>query len=53
MNGLAFVERMTHMRQSRPDSGLGFQVNGLMAVQVVPFLLGSGEGCGVSVSRCV
>ena len=35
---------MAHMRQSRPDSGLGVQVKVLEAFQVVPSLLGSGTG---------
>ena len=36
---------MAHIRQSRPDSGLGFQVRVLKTLQDVPSLLGS--GCGV------
>ena len=33
---------MAHTRQSRPDSGRGFQVIVLETVQVLPFFLGSG-----------
>ena len=33
---------MAHIRQSRPDSGLGFQVKVLKTLKVVPSLLGSG-----------
>jgi hypothetical protein len=33
---------MAHTRQSRPDSGLGFQVNALATFQVVSFSLGGG-----------
>ena len=32
---------MAHMRQSRPDSGLGFQVKVLTTIQGVPFSLGN------------
>ena len=34
---------MAHIRQSRPDSGLGFQANALKTVEGVPFSLGSGH----------
>ena len=34
---------MAHIRQSRPDYGLGFQVKVLRTFQVVPFSLGSGS----------
>ena len=30
---------MAHVRQSRPDAGLGFQVEGLNTFQVVPLRL--------------
>ena len=33
---------MAHVRQLRPDSGLGFQVNFLKVLYVVPAWLGSG-----------
>ena len=33
---------MAHIRQSRPDSGLGFQVKALEPFPVVPSSLGSG-----------
>ena len=32
---------MAHIRQSRPDSGRGFQVKGRLRCQFVPFSLGS------------
>ena len=35
---------VAHVRQSRPDSGLGFQVNVLKITRVVPSSLGSGFG---------
>ena len=35
---------MAHVRQSRPDSGLGFQVKAIESFQVVPFSLGSEQG---------
>ena len=35
---------MAHIRQSRPDSGLGFQVKVVHTIPVVPSSLGSG-GC--------
>ena len=35
---------MAHIRQSGPDSGLGFQVKVLKMFLVVPSSLGSGEG---------
>jgi len=38
---------MAHVRQSRPDSGLGFQVKVLKPFKVVPFSLGSGDHNGV------
>ena len=34
---------MAHMRQSRPDYGLGFEVQVLTTFRLVPFSLGSGE----------
>ena len=34
---------VAHVRQSRPDSGLGFQVKVLNTLQGVPFSLGSGQ----------
>jgi hypothetical protein len=34
---------MAHIRQSRPDSGLGFQVKVLKIFQVVPSSLGSAK----------
>jgi len=39
---------MAHIRQSRPDSGLGFQVKVLKIFYVVLFSLGLGVwlGCG-------
>ena len=37
---------MAHIRQSRPDSGLGCQRKVLEAFLVVPSSLGSGEGAG-------
>ena len=33
---------MAHLRQSRPDSGLAFQVNILRIFEVVPFSVGGG-----------
>ena len=33
---------MAHIRQSRPDYGLGLQVKVVKTVKVVPFSLGSG-----------
>ena len=45
------VERMwAHARLSRPDSGLGFQVEVLGTFKVVPSLLGSGEAERLRVS---
>jgi len=38
-------ENMAHVRQSRPHPGLGFQVNVLKNLQVVPSLLASVTGC--------
>ena len=38
-----FRANMAHTRQSRPDSGLGFQVKLVKPYQVVPSLLGSGK----------
>jgi len=35
---------MAHIRQSRPDSGLGVQVKVLTAFYVVPSSLGRGKG---------
>ena len=37
---------MAHIRQSRPDSGLGFQVHVLTLFEVVPSSLGSVRGVG-------
>ena len=34
---------MAHIRQSRPDYGLGFEVEVLTTFEVVPFSLESGE----------
>ena len=34
---------MAHIRQSRPDSGIGFQVKVLEMIQCVPVWIGSGE----------
>ena len=34
---------MAHIRQSRPDSGLGFQANVVKTFQAVPSSLGSGH----------
>ena len=36
---------MEHMRQSRPDSGLSFQVNVHKPLEVEPASLGSGSAC--------
>ena len=33
---------MAHIRHSRPDSGLGFQVRVLKIIQIVPYSLGKG-----------
>ena len=38
---------MAYIRQSRPDSGLGFQAQVLQNFQFVPSLLGSGLTCWV------
>ena len=38
---------MAHVKQSRPDSGLGFQVNVIETFRVVPSSLGSGQGSGL------
>ena len=35
---------MAHMKRSRPDSGLGFQLKVLETFQAVTSLLGSGGG---------
>ena len=35
---------MAHVRQSRPDYGLGFQVKVLDTFEIVPSLLGIGKG---------
>ena len=43
--GVSFIRcraNMEHIRQSRPDSGLGFQVKVRKTFQVVPSSLGSG-----------
>ena len=37
-------QNMAHPRQSRPDSGLGFQIKVLKTFKVVPYSLGSGTG---------
>ena len=37
---------MAHVRQSRPGSGLGFQVKGLNTFQLVLASLGSGSDMG-------
>ena len=36
------LANMAHVRQSRPDFGLGFQANDFNTFEVVPFSLGSG-----------
>ena len=36
---------MAHIRQSRPDSGLGFHVKARTTFQLVPSSLGSGREC--------
>jgi len=41
--GSRYRANMAHLRQSRQDSGLDFQVKVLKRLQVVPFLLGSGD----------
>jgi len=38
-----FRANMAHVRQSRPDSGLGFQVKVLKPFQVDPSSLGGGQ----------
>jgi len=49
---------MAHVRQSRPDSGLGFQAKVRKTFEVVPSSLGSGEpvtrrrGRGAPRARC-
>jgi len=43
---------MAHTRQSRPDSGLSFQVEGLQSLLVVPSSLGSGWGDLIAESIC-
>jgi len=40
--GCAYREIMAHIRQSRPDSGLGFHVKVVETFNVVPSSLGSG-----------
>ena len=35
---------MAHIRQSRPDSGLGFQAKVLKTFRDVPYLIGRGRG---------
>ena len=42
VRGMRCRTSMAHTRQSRPDSGLGFQVKVLKTFQVVPSSLGSG-----------
>jgi len=42
LSQLTAAERICHIRQSRPDSGLGFQAKVLENFQVVPSSLGSG-----------
>jgi len=44
-----YRSNMAHIRQSRPDCGLGFQVKAPKTLQVVPSSLGSGRQ-GVSLS---
>jgi len=39
---------MAHIRQPRPESGLGFQVKDLEIFSVVPSALGSGEEEGTT-----
>ena len=38
------LANMAHIRQSRPDYGLGFQVKGLATFEMVPSWLGSSRG---------
>ena len=40
---LRFRANVAHIRQSRPDSGLGFQVKGSKPLYVAPSSLGSGR----------
>ena len=42
---------MAHIRQSRPKSGLGFQVQVLKTLKVVPYSLGSGLASRSSLAR--
>jgi hypothetical protein len=42
---------MAHMRQSKPDSSLGFQVKVLATLQVVPSSLGSAGQLSVARTR--
>ena len=40
-----YFANMARIRQSRPDSGLGFQASVHQSCGFVPFLLGSGSSC--------
>jgi len=42
---------MAHTRQSRPDSGLGFQVKALKTFYGVPLSLGNGRTLGPEARR--
>jgi len=48
--GVRFRANMAHIRQARPNSGLGFEVKVLETVQVVPSSPRSGRGD--TLSRC-
>ena len=39
---------MAHVRQSRPDSGLGFQIKMLATFEIVPNSLGSGPHTAIA-----
>jgi len=43
---------MAHVKRSRPDPSLGFQVNVLKIVLAVPFALGRGGWLGVPQAVC-
>ena len=43
--------QVAHIRQSRPASGLGFQVKARKTFEVVPFSLGDGTRCHRNVQR--
>jgi hypothetical protein len=44
LSGVSYPANLAHIRQSRPDSGLGFQVKVLQTFQVVPSSLGRVHG---------